>query len=146
MYVCGVTVYDYSHVGHARVYVAFDVLYRVLRSLGYEVKYVRNFTDIDDKIIARAAENGEDPLALSARFIEEYHKDMATLGCLPPAVEPKATDHITDMVSNIEDIIGHGFAYAVDGGDVFFDVQALDGYGKLSGHDIKNSKAGMLWI
>eukprot|EP00892_Ulva_mutabilis_P010223 jgi/Ulvmu1/7573/UM037_0117.1 len=142
MYVCGVTVYDYSHIGHARVYVAFDVLYRVLRRLGYEVMYVRNFTDIDDKIIARAADTGEDPHALSARFIEEFHTDMATLGCLPPALEPKATDHINDMVSSIETIISNGYAYAVDGGDVFFDVQALDGYGKLSRHDVSKSKAG----
>lgn len=142
MYVCGVTVYDYSHIGHARVYVAFDVLYRVLRSIGYEVQYVRNFTDIDDKIIARAMDNGEDPLALSARFIEEFHTDMQSLGCLPPALEPKATDHIADMIDSIETIIANGYAYAVSGGDVFFDVLALEGYGKLSRHDILKSKAG----
>lgn len=142
MYVCGVTVYDYSHIGHARVYVAFDVLYRVLRSIGYDVQYVRNFTDIDDKIIARAAENGEDPLALSGRFIHEFHEDMNTLGCLPPALEPKATDHIGDMVSSIEAIISNGYAYTADGGDVFFDVAALEDYGKLSGHDVSQSKAG----
>lgn len=142
MYVCGVTVYDYSHIGHARVYVAFDVLYRVLRSIGYDVQYVRNFTDIDDKIIARAAENGEDPLSLSGRFIGEFHQDMSTLGCLPPALEPKATDHIADMISSIETIISNGYAYTADGGDVFFDVAALEDYGKLSGHDVSKSKAG----
>ncbi|GBF96304.1 cysteinyl-tRNA synthetase [Raphidocelis subcapitata] len=122
MYVCGVTVYDYSHIGHARVYVAFDVLYRVLTQLlRYEVEYVRNFTDVDDKIIKRANEAGEDPLALSARFIEEFHTDMDALGCLPPTLEPKATDHIPQMVSTIEAIIANGHAYAVEGGDVLFD-------------------------
>ncbi|KAL6756771.1 tRNA synthetases class I (C) catalytic domain-containing protein [Haematococcus lacustris] len=103
MYVCGVTVYDLSHIGHARVYVAFDILYRLLTAgLGYRVQYVRNFTDIDDKIIARANEKGEDPLELANRFIVEFHKDMQALGCLPPSQEPKATDFIPDMVEMIQ--------------------------------------------
>ena len=131
LYVCGVTVYDFSHVGHARVYVAFDVLFRLLTHLGYDVTYVRNFTDIDDKIIQRAAEKGEDPISLSARFAEEFHRDMAALGCLPPTREPKATDHVGDMVETIERIIANGHAY-VAGEDVFFDVKSLDGYGRLS--------------
>jgi cysteinyl-tRNA synthetase len=141
MYVCGVTAYDLSHIGHARVYVAFDVLVRVLQHVGFGVQYVRNFTDIDDKIIARAAQTGEDPLALSARYIEEFHADMERLGCLSPSVEPKATEHVQDMIDNIQDIISNGHGYAIDG-DVFFDVQSLEGYGKLSRHVLEESKAG----
>ena len=114
MYVCGVTSYDYSHVGHARVYVAFDVLVRVLQHLGREVQYVRNFTDIDDKIIARAQEKGEDPLALSSRFINEFHHDMDVLGCLRPHHEPKATEYIASMISSIESIVENGHAYALE--------------------------------
>lgn len=141
MYVCGVTVYDLSHIGHARVYVAFDVLYRVLRHLGYDVQYVRNFTDIDDKIIRRAAESGEDPLALSARYIEEFRRDMLALGCDAPSAEPKATEHVADMVATVQRIIDNGCAYAV-GGDVFFSVQAVEGYGRLSGQKLDASLAG----
>ncbi|KAL4431628.1 hypothetical protein ABPG77_001470 [Micractinium sp. CCAP 211/92] len=141
MYVCGVTVYDYSHIGHARVYVAFDVIYRFLRHLGYEVSYVRNFTDVDDKIIARANAVGEDPLALARRFIDEFHTDMESLGCLPPSLEPKATDFIPQMVDTIQRIIANGHAYAV-GGDVFFDVASLPGYGKLSGRSQEDNRAG----
>lgn len=141
MYVCGVTVYDYSHIGHARVYVAFDVIYRFLRHLGYEVSYVRNFTDVDDKIIARANAVGEDPLALARRFIAEFHADMEALGCLPPGLEPQATDFIPQMVGTIQRIIANGHAYAV-GGDVFFDVASLPGYGKLSGRSQEDNRAG----
>ena len=117
------------------MYVAFDVLYRLLRALGYEVRYVRNFTDVDDKIIARAAAaGGEDPLALSRRFIAEFGTDMAALGCLPPALEPRATDYVPAMVAMVERIIAHGHAYvAPGGGDVYFDVASLPGYGQLSG-------------
>ena len=142
MYVCGVTVYDYSHIGHARVYVAFDVLYRFLRSLGYDVTYVRNFTDIDDKIIARASSSDEDPLALSRRFTTEFHKDMDALGCLRPTLEPCATDHIDDMIASIEKIISHGHGYVVEGGDVFFDVASLPAYGELSGRKPDDNRAG----
>ena len=142
MYVCGVTVYDLSHIGHARAYVAFDVLVRVLTHLGYSVDYVRNFTDIDDKIIARAAQNGEEPLALSARFIDEFTADMDALGCQPPSREPKATEHVSDMVSTIERIISNGHGYAVDGGDVFFDVMSIEGYGRLSGQVLEDNVAG----
>lgn len=141
MYVCGVTVYDWAHIGHARVYVSFDVLLRYLKRLGYNVQYVRNFTDIDDKIIARAQQSNEDPLSLSRRFIVEYHKDMEALGCLPPAIEPKATDHVSDMVMTIEQIISNGHGYAVDG-DVFFDVASLPGYGRLSGRAQEDNRAG----
>ncbi|GAB4823355.1 hypothetical protein N2152v2_010401 [Parachlorella kessleri] len=141
MYVCGVTVYDFSHIGHARAYVAFDVLYRYLRQLGYDVTYVRNFTDVDDKIINRANATGEDPLALSQRFINEFHADMASLGCLPPTLEPKATDYIQQMVNMIQNIISNGHAYVV-GGDVYFDVGSLPGYGKLSGRAQEDNRAG----
>jgi len=141
MYVCGVTVYDYSHIGHARVYVAFDVLYRYLRALQYDVTYVRNFTDIDDKIIARAATTNEDPLALSKRFIKEFHADVDILGCLRPTVEPLATEYIPAMIESIQKIIDHGHGYAV-GSDVFFDVPSLPGYGSLSGRNQEDNRAG----
>lgn len=141
MYVCGVTVYDYSHIGHARVYVAFDVLYRFLQHLRYDVTYVRNFTDVDDKIINRANASGEDPLHLSHRFIHEFHVDMAALNCLPPTLEPKATEYIPQMVNMIQDIISNGHAY-VAGGDVYFDVGSLPGYGKLSGRAQEDNRAG----
>ena len=141
MYVCGVTVYDLSHVGHARVYVAFDVLYRLLTHLGYEVDYVRNFTDIDDKIIKRAAEEGEDPFSLSARYAQEFHKDMALLGVPATNARAEATDHVKDMVETIERIISNGHAY-VAGADVFFDVQSLEGYGRLSKHQLDSSMEG----
>jgi cysteinyl-tRNA synthetase len=143
MYVCGVTVYDLSHIGHARVYVSFDVLYRLLMSLGYDVQYVRNFTDIDDKIIARAAQTGQDPMALSAQFIEEFHKDLALLECKPPTLEPKATEHVADMVDIILRIMENGSAYEV-GGDVFFDIQSINGYGRLSGQKLDASLAGAI--
>ena len=141
MYVCGVTVYDYSHIGHARVYVAFDVLYRYLLALNYDVTYVRNFTDVDDKIIARAADAGEDPLALSRRFIDEFHVDVDVLNCLRPTAEPLATDYIPAMIASIQKIIDHGHGYAVDG-DVYFDVDSLPGYGALSGRNQEDNRAG----
>lgn len=142
MYVCGVTVYDMSHIGHARVYVAFDVLYRLLTSLGYDVQYVRNFTDIDDKIIARAAKTNQDPLELSAHFIEEFVKDMALLECKPPTLEPKATAYVAEMVDTIARIMENGSAYEADG-DVFFDIQSITGYGRLSGQKLDCSLAGV---
>ncbi|KAK9804172.1 hypothetical protein WJX73_008335 [Symbiochloris irregularis] len=131
MYVCGVTVYDFSHVGHARVYTTFDLLYRVLQRLGYQVNYVRNFTDVDDKIINRANERNEDIAELSNRFITEFHSDMERLNCLQPTLEPRATDHIKCMVASIEQMLANNHAY-VDGGNVWFDVGSLPGYGRLS--------------
>ncbi|CAL5222511.1 g4885 [Coccomyxa viridis] len=141
MYCCGVTVYDLSHIGHARVYCCFDVLYRLLRHLGYEVQYVRNFTDIDDKIIARAAEIGEDPLQLSQRFITEFHRDMLTLNCLTPTIEPKATDYIPEMVSMIEQLVNTDHAYEADG-SVWFAVETFENYGRLSGRTLEDNRAG----
>lgn len=143
MYVCGVTVYDYSHIGHARVYVAFDVLYRFLASAcGYDVQYVRNFTDIDDKIIARAQQSGVEPSELTERFIQEFKQDMAALNCLDPHLEPRATAFVPHMISTISRIIDNGHAYAVEGGDVFFDVASLPGYGRLSGRAQEDNRAG----
>eukprot|EP00241_Pyramimonas_parkeae_P001508 CAMPEP_0114262438 /NCGR_PEP_ID=MMETSP0058-20121206/21805_1 /TAXON_ID=36894 /ORGANISM="Pyramimonas parkeae, CCMP726" /LENGTH=485 /DNA_ID=CAMNT_0001378309 /DNA_START=319 /DNA_END=1776 /DNA_ORIENTATION=- len=141
MYVCGVTVYDFSHIGHARAYVAFDVLLRYLQSQGYDVTYCRNFTDVDDKIIKRAAENGEDPLALTQRFIAEFHTDMALLNCLPPSVEPKVTENIEQIVAMIGTIVANGHAYAAQG-DVYFHVPSLEGYGQLSGRKMDDNRAG----
>eukprot|EP00959_Pyramimonas_sp_CCMP1952_P085786 1794565-Pyramimonas_sp.AAC.1 len=141
MYVCGVTVYDYSHIGHARAYVAFDVLYRHLLKQGYDVKYVRNFTDVDDKIIKRAAETGVDPSALTERFIAEFRADVAALNCLPPSVEPKVTENIENIIKMIGTIIDNDHAYPLDG-DVYFNVPSLDGYGALSGRNLEDNRAG----
>ena len=141
MYVCGVTVYDYSHIGHARVYVAFDVLYRQLTRMGYDVTYCRNFTDVDDKIIKRANENGETCDALVDRFIDAFHEDIDALGCVRPTMEPRATDHIGDIVALCERLIEKGYAYSADG-DVYFSVDALPEYGSLSGRKLEDNRAG----
>ncbi|KAK6912597.1 tRNA synthetases class I, catalytic domain, partial [Dillenia turbinata] len=141
MYVCGVTAYDLSHIGHARVYVSFDVLFRYLRHLGYEVCYVRNFTDVDDKIIARANELKEDPLSLSRRFCEEFHQDMAYLHCLPPSVEPRVSDHMPQIIDMIKQILDKGCAYVIDG-DVYFSVDKFPDYGQLSGRRLEDNRAG----
>ncbi len=142
LYVCGVTVYDLTHIGHARVYVTFDVITRYMKHRGYSVKYVRNFTDVDDKIIKRAAENGEDPLALSARFIDAFARDMGELGCLPVDAEPKVSTHIHEIIELIEKLIANGNAYAVEGGDVFYAVDSFSEYGKLSGMKLDELRAG----
>nr|WP_286696194.1 cysteine--tRNA ligase [Spongiibacter sp. UBA1325] len=133
MYVCGMTVYDYCHLGHARVLVAFDVISRYLRAKGYELNYVRNITDIDDKILRRADENGEDYTALTERFITAMHEDAERLGVAPPDAEPRATGHIEDILAMIARLIERGFAYAADNGDVYYRVSRFEGYGKLSG-------------
>ncbi|XP_050363881.1 cysteine--tRNA ligase, chloroplastic/mitochondrial isoform X1 [Argentina anserina] len=141
MYVCGVTAYDLSHIGHARVYVTFDVLYRYLRHLGYQVTYVRNFTDVDDKIIARANELGEDPISLSRRYCEEFNRDMECLHCLPPTVEPRVSDHMPQIIDMIKQIVENGHAYGVDG-DVYFSVEKFPDYGRLSGRKLEDNRAG----
>ena len=141
MYVCGVTVYDLSHIGHARCYVAFDAVYRYLRSVGYDVTYVRNFTDVDDKIIKRANEREEDPLDLAARFIVEYHRDMDSLGCLRPTMEPKVSETVPEIIDLIERIIAHGHGYVIDG-DVYFSIDSFPQYGKLSGRNLEDMRAG----
>ena len=132
MYVCGVTVYDMCHIGHARSVVLFDVIFRYLCHRGYEVTYVRNFTDVDDKIIKRANDVGEGWKSLAERFIREFYVDMDALGVLRPTFEPKATEHIQQIQALIADLIAKGFAYEVDG-DVMYAITAFQDYGKLSG-------------
>ena len=142
MYVCGMTVYDLCHLGHARVLVVFDVIVRHLRSLGYDVTYVRNITDIDDKIIARAQQNGEDIADLTERFIKAMHEDAAALGVQPPDSEPRATDSMDSILEMIGRLIDKGYAYQGENGDVFYAVGKFDGYGQLSGKRVEELRAG----
>ncbi|HCJ29892.1 MAG TPA: cysteine--tRNA ligase [Pseudomonas sp.] len=142
MYVCGMTVYDFCHIGHARVMVAFDVVSRWLRQRGYELTYVRNITDIDDKIIRRAQENGESFEALTGRMIAAMREDEARLNVLRPDLEPRATEHIAGMHSMIQTLIDKGFAYAPGNGDVYYRVGKFVGYGKLSRRKIEDLKIG----
>jgi len=142
MYVCGMTVYDYCHVGHARVMVVFDVVQRWLRASGYQVTYVRNITDIDDKIIRRAAENGEPIQALTERFIRFMDEDAAKLGVQKPDEEPRATGYIPEMVGMIDTLEHRGLAYRAVSGDVNYAVRRFPGYGKLSGKSLDELRAG----
>ncbi|GGE59712.1 cysteine--tRNA ligase [Streptosporangium jomthongense] len=142
MYVCGMTVYDYCHLGHARVLVAFDVITRYLRSRGYDVTYVRNITDIDDKILRRAEENGEPFTELTERMIAAMHEDEARLGVLPPSAEPRATDYIAEIIAMINTLIESGHAYVADNGDVYFSVESFEDYGKLSKKKLEDLLAG----
>jgi cysteinyl-tRNA synthetase len=142
MYVCGMTVYDYCHVGHARVLVVFDVVYRYLQQLGYDVTYVRNITDIDDKIIRRAIENGEEYGALTERFIEAMHEDARAIGVLQPDIEPKATDNINEILEMISTLEQKSIAYGADNGDVYYSVKAFPEYGKLSHKKLEDLQAG----
>ena len=142
MYVCGMTVYDFCHLGHARVMVVFDTVSRWLCASGYEVTYVRNITDIDDKIIKRAHENGETIAQLTQRFIDAMDEDSAKLGVIRPTIEPKATEFVDGMISMISALIDKGFAYIADNGDVFYSVNNFAGYGKLSGKSLEDLRAG----
>jgi len=142
MYVCGMTVYDYCHVGHARVLVVFDVVYRYLRYRGLDVTYVRNITDIDDKIIKRALENGEEFHALTERFIEAMHEDARAIGVLQPDLEPKATDNIDAILEMINTLQKKGMAYQAGNGDVYYSVKSFPGYGKLSHKKLDDLQAG----
>jgi cysteinyl-tRNA synthetase len=142
MYVCGMTVYDYCHLGHARVMVVFDTVSRWLRASGYDVTYVRNVTDIDDKIIKRANENNETIAQLTQRFIDAMDEDSAKLGVLRPDIEPKATEFVGGMVTMIAALIEKGFAYPAANGDVFYSVSSFEGYGKLSGKSLEDLRAG----
>jgi cysteinyl-tRNA synthetase len=142
MYVCGMTVYDYCHLGHARVLVVFDVVWRWLRTLGFEVKYVRNITDIDDKIIKRANENGEPIEALTARFIAAMDEDSAALGVEKPDFEPRATQYVAGMLELIKLLEERGLAYRAEDGDVNYAVRKFPGYGKLSGKSLDELRAG----
>lgn len=142
MYVCGMTVYDFCHIGHARTVTAFDVVARYLRARGYDLTYVRNITDVDDKIIRRAIEHGEDFMALTQRMIDAMQQDFASLGNLPPDHEPRATEFVSQMQTMIQTLIDKGFAYAPGNGDVYFRVHKFEGYGKLSGKVIDELEAG----
>jgi cysteinyl-tRNA synthetase len=142
MYVCGLTTYDYCHIGHARMLVAFDMVVRYLRAAGYEVTYVRNITDIDDKIIKRAQENNEPYDSLTERFIGYTHEDEAALGILRPDIEPRATGYIAQIIAMVEQLIANGKAYAADNGDVYFAVESFPDYAKLSRKNPEELLAG----
>jgi cysteinyl-tRNA synthetase len=142
MYVCGMTVYDYCHIGHARVMVVFDTVARYFRHSGYDVTYVRNITDIDDKIIHRALENGEDFTALTERFITAMHEDEQALSVLPVDSEPRATQSIPAIIAMIEALINNGLAYVGGNGDVFYAVDKFNNYGQLSGKNLADLQAG----
>jgi cysteinyl-tRNA synthetase len=141
MYVCGVTVYDRSHIGHARALITFDVLFRYLRFLGYDVTFVRNFTDVDDKIINRARQAGIPALELAEANIRSFGEDVKALGCLPPTIEPRATTHIAEMVELIQELERKGLAYAA-GGDVYYAVDKFPDYGKLAKRKLDDMIAG----
>lgn len=138
LYVCGITVYDYCHIGHARTMIAFDLIVRFLRSQGWKVKYIRNITDIDDKIIHKAQDNHESIGKLTDRFIQAMHKDFHTLGCLSPDAEPKATDSIQD----IQTLFQKKYAYQTSNGDIYFSVESYPDYGRLSGRKLADMQAG----
>ena len=142
MYVCGMTVYDFCHMGHARVMVSFDVIVRYLRHIGYDVNYIRNITDIDDKIINRAAENNEPFNVLVDRMVDAMNEDFAKLNVLTPNQEPKATDHIQGIIDMVQTLIDKGFAYAATNGDVYYRVRKFEGYGKLSGKILEELESG----
>ena len=142
MYVCGMTIYDYCHLGHARVMVVFDVVVRYLRKRGYQVTYVRNITDVDDKIIQRANENGEDIQSLTERFIRIMNEDAAALGILPPDIEPRATSSMAGIIDMIKTLIDNGHAYQGGNGDVYYDVSRFENYGALSGKILEELQAG----
>ena len=142
MYVCGMTVYDFCHMGHARVMVSFDVIVRYLRHCGYDVNYIRNITDIDDKIINRAVENNEPFNVLVDRMVDAMNEDFAKLNVLTPNSEPKATDHIEGIIAMVNTLIDKGFAYAASNGDVYYRVRKFDGYGKLSGKILEELESG----
>ena len=141
MYVCGVTVYDLCHIGHARSAIVFDTIYRYFQYRGYKVTFVRNFTDIDDKIIKRANEEGVDCRTIAERYIGEFNMDMGRLGLEKPSVEPRATEHIPEMIQLISTLIQKGFAYP-GGGDIFFSVEKFKDYGKLSKRNLEDMQAG----
>jgi cysteinyl-tRNA synthetase len=142
MYVCGVTVYDYCHIGHARVMVAFDLITRYLRARGWDVTYVRNITDVDDKIIRRAAENSESVDALTERMIAAMHEDEARLFVLRPDQEPRATAHIDDIIEMVSTLVDKGYAYAAANGDVYYRVEKFENYGRLTNKVIEDLRAG----
>ncbi|GGW95252.1 cysteine--tRNA ligase [Alteromonas halophila] len=142
LYVCGITVYDVSHMGHARTYLSFDVLVRYLRHLGYDVNYVRNITDVDDKIIERAKQNGESVEQLTARTIAMMHEDFAAINLTEPDIEPRVTGHMPEIIDIIQTLIDKQYAYQSTSGDVLFDVSRFEDYGNLSRQDLEQLNAG----
>jgi cysteinyl-tRNA synthetase len=142
MYVCGITIYDHCHVGHARFLIAFDIVSRWLKTLGYRVTYVRNITDVDDKIIRRSLERGIPIRQLTTEMTQAMHEDVAALGIEPPTFEPRATEHVPDMLALIEKLEAKGLAYRASDGDVNFAVRKFPGYGKLSGKSLDQLRAG----
>ncbi len=142
LYVCGITTYDYCHIGHARVLVAFDVITRYLRARNYKVTYVRNITDVDDKILARANENNETYTELTKRFIRYMHEDEQALNILPPDIEPRATAHIDDIINMVSTLVDRGAAYPAPNGDVYFEVIQFEAYGKLANKNMEDLIAG----
>ena len=141
MYVCGVTVYDYCHIGHARSALVFDVIRRYLEFSGYQVEFVKNFTDVDDKIIKRANEQGVSCDTITAKYIQAYYEDMGRLGIHQASIEPKATEHMTDIIHLTETLMKKGLAYQVDG-DVYFEVAKYSAYGRLSKRRLDDMQAG----
>lgn len=142
MYVCGVTIYDLCHIGHGRTFVAFDVVVRYLRYLGYDVTFVRNITDVDDKIIKRAAENAESCETLTERLIADMHADFDALNLQRPDIEPRATQHIGEIIALVQRLLDQGHAYVADSGDVLFSIDSFPEYGRLSGQDLEQLQAG----
>ncbi|WP_026972140.1 cysteine--tRNA ligase [Aliagarivorans marinus] len=142
MYVCGVTIYDYCHIGHARTFVSFDTVARYLRWSGYDLTYVRNITDVDDKIIKRAAENNESCDALTERFTKAMHQDFDALNMIRPDIEPTVTTHMDEIIEIIQKLVDKGYAYQADNGDVLFEVSKYDEYGKLSQQNLEMLQAG----
>lgn len=142
MYVCGVTIYDLCHIGHGRTFVGFDVVVRYLRYLGYQVNFVRNIIDVDDKIIKRAAENNESCEALTERLIGEMHADFDALNLQRPDIEPRATLHIAEIIALVQQLLDNGNAYVADNGDVLFSIDSYPEYGRLSGQDLEQLQAG----
>lgn len=142
LYVCGMTIYDYCHIGHGRILVAFDVIARYLRYLNYEVQYVQNITDIDDKIIRRALENKENWKDLTARFIQAMQEDEAALNVIPPTIQPRATEYIDKMIEMIQTLIKKGFAYIASNGDVYYEVARFERYGQLAHQNLEELRAG----
>ena len=142
MYVCGITTYDLCHIGHARTYVAFDVISRYIRHLGYELTHVRNITDVDDKIIKRAAENNESFEQLTERMIAEMYADLDALNIERPDIDPRVSTHMAEIIEMTEKIIANGHAYVASNGDVMFDVPSYEDYGKLSMQNLDMLQAG----
>jgi cysteinyl-tRNA synthetase len=142
LYVCGPTVYDNAHLGHARCYVVWDVVVRHLRARGLDVTYVRNFTDVDDKIINRANERGEEPVALAARYADAFQEDMDALGCVRPDIEPRVSEHVPQIVEMIARLVDKGYAYAPGNGDVYFSVRKFPDYGRLSKRNLDDLLSG----